>query len=105
MQSYISHYSLKRWMAKSEQSTPSGNPLTAYGMHERLRLVQAIADARAWSPAVNDAYRRAFDVDVAAEALAADTPVDMERAWREEHRLVCSWDYACDWDCRPPPPP
>ena len=104
MQSYISHYSLQRWLAKSEQSAPPANPLTADGLRERLRLVRAVADARAWSPAVNDAYRRAFDVDVAAEALAADTPVDVGRAWRGEHRLACSWDHACDWGCRPPPP-
>jgi hypothetical protein len=103
MQSYIGHYSLQRWMAKSAHSAPPANPLTADALRDRLRAVRAVAAARAWTPAVNEAYRHAFDVDLAADALAADAPVDLGRAWREEHRLVCSWDRACDWDCRPPP--
>ena len=105
LQSFISQYSLQRWMSKTRShpdgtTTPIGH-MTLEELLERLDKLERLMNIRGWTTQANSDYDELFDVDKEKEAIKRGKP-PVSTTWEPTHRLAhFYWDEACEYPLPP----
>jgi len=97
LQSFISHYSLPKWMSKMDEDGTPHADLTLDGLQTKLKQVDRLMKISGWSSQANTDYLELFGVDKEQEAMDRHKP-PVRLTWEPSHRLKAFyWDEACEY--------
>eukprot|EP01006_Ploeotia_vitrea_P000776 TRINITY_DN103636_c0_g1_i1.p1 TRINITY_DN103636_c0_g1~~TRINITY_DN103636_c0_g1_i1.p1 ORF type:complete len:318 (-),score=30.05 TRINITY_DN103636_c0_g1_i1:74-1027(-) len=90
LQSFIEQYTFQQWIDLAKQR--GEYTLTLKQLRHKIKLMEVLTDAVAWTPEVNAAYLELFNVDMDFETNFA-----ISERWDPNDPLQLAYWWICDW--------